>query len=253
MLSKDFIETAEGLMFAVVLSGYEHGKSLCFLRYIKQGSHWVKVDTNLANKLLKQQYPEYLHYSKKLDAHLHAVKVSHIVNHHQPRKRLQSLLQAKSLDAIETDLVYLVNLLKDKQVDLSHIGVTGSLLIGAQQKSSDIDLVFYNRATFHYCRNLLPQLIAENTLRHLDELAWQDSYDRRACDLNYSEYVWHERRKYNKALVNGRKFDLSFIVDSYEAIDYNYQKCGAITLQTRVVDDTYAFDYQLYLQLITWT
>lgn len=249
MLSKDFIETAEGLMFAVVLSGYEQGKSLCFLRYIKEGTRWVKIDTNLANKLLKQQYPEYLHYSKKLDAHLHAVDVSNIIKHHQPRKRLQSLLQAESLDAIETDLVYLVNLLKDKQVDLTQLGVTGSVLIGAQQNSSDLDLVFYDRATFQHCRNLLRQLITENTLQHLDEQAWQDSYDRRSCDLNYAEYVWHERRKYNKALVKGRKFDLSFIIESQEPSTNTYQKCGHITLQAIVIDDTYAFDYPAEFKL----
>ncbi len=249
MLSKDFIETAEGLMFAVVLSGYEQGKSLCFLRYIKEDARWLKVDTDQANNLLKQQYPDYLYYSAVLDAHIHAVDINSITKHHQPRGRLQTLLQTESLDAIETDLVYLANLLKEHHVDLKHVGVTGSVLIGAQQNSSDLDLVFYDRATFQHCRNLLRQLITENTLQHLDEQAWQDSYDRRSCDLNYAEYVWHERRKYNKALVKGRKFDLSFIIESQEPGANTYQKCGRITLQAIVVDDTYAFDYPAEFKL----
>ena len=243
LLSKDFIETREGLVFAVVMSGAEHNKILCFLRYVKEGGRWLKVDTAQANKLLKQHYPNYLHYSAVLDAHLHAVDVSKIHQHHQPRKRLQALLQADALDVIEADLLQLARLFTHYNVDLTQVGVTGSLLIGAQQHSSDIDLVFYDRTTFHACRAILKPLIAENKLQHLHEQDWQASYDRRACHLSYPDYVWHERRKYNKALVNGRKFDLS-LINEFDASEVNtYQKCGAITLQARVVDDALAYDY----------
>ena len=61
--------------------------------------------------------------------------------------------------------------------------------------------------------------------------------------MSYPDYVWHERRKYNKALINGRKFDLS-LINEFDASEVNtYQKCGAITLQARVVDDAQAYDY----------
>ena len=39
-LSKDFIETAEGLVFAVVDHRLEQGRVLCFLRYRKDGQGW---------------------------------------------------------------------------------------------------------------------------------------------------------------------------------------------------------------------
>ena len=68
-LAKDFIETAEGLVFAVVVQGDEQGKVLCFLRYIKDTVGWKKVDTQEANAFLKQYFPEYLYYSSILDAH----------------------------------------------------------------------------------------------------------------------------------------------------------------------------------------
>ena len=243
LLSKDFIETPEGLVFAVVMSGTEQNKILCFLRYVKEGNRWLKVDTLQANTLLKQHYPDYLHYSAVLDAHLHAVDISKIHKHHQPRKRLHAILQADSLDVIEADLLTLVRLLTHYNVDLTQVGVTGSLLIGAQKHSSDIDLVFYDRAIFHHCRSILRQLVAENKCQPLHEQDWQASYDRRACHLSYTDYVWHERRKYNKALINGRKFDLSFI-NEFDAPDETvYQKCGAIIVQARVVDDALAYDY----------
>ena len=92
--SKDFIETAEGLIFAVVDQGTEHGKVLCFLRYIKDNPGWKKVTTEPANAFLKQHHPDYLHYSPVLDAHLHAVSVDRIAKHHRPKQRLQQIMQS---------------------------------------------------------------------------------------------------------------------------------------------------------------
>ena len=56
-LSKDFIETAEGLIFAVVAQGTEQGKVLCFLRYVKDDDGWKKVSTEPANAFLAHYYP----------------------------------------------------------------------------------------------------------------------------------------------------------------------------------------------------
>jgi uncharacterized protein len=241
--SKDFIETAEGLIFAVVAQGTEHGKALCFLRYVKDNPGWKKVATEPANAFLKQHHPDYLHYSPILDAHLHAVAIERIINHHRPKQRLQQIMQTSPQDVIERDLFHLCNLLQQHSLDLTQIGITGSLLIGVQQQSSDIDLVCYGRAVFHQCRAITRELIAQEKLQELNDNDWQLSYQRRSCDLSFSDYVWHERRKTNKAVINGRKFDLNFIDELKRSEVTSYQKCGAIKLQCKVIDDTHAFDY----------
>jgi predicted nucleotidyltransferase len=241
--SKDFIETNEGLIFAVVAQGTEQGKALCFLRYVKAHAGWKKVTTELANAFLKQYHPDYLHYSSVLDAHLHAVSIDRIVKHHQPKQRLQQIMQANQPDAIERDLVKLCGLLQKQGLDLSQLGITGSILVGVQKHSSDIDLVCYGRAVFHQCRKINRELIEQGHLQDLNENDWQESYQRRSCELSFADYIWHERRKTNKALINGRKFDLNFIDESRSSNATNYKKCGAIKLQCSVTDDTHAFDY----------
>jgi uncharacterized protein len=241
--SKDFIETAEGLIFAVVAQVTEHGKALCFLRYVKDNPGWKKVATEPANAFLKQHHPGYLHYSPVLDAHLHAVAIERIVKHHQPKQRLQQIIKSNQQDAIEHDLFHLCDLLQQHGLDLSKIGITGSLLIGVQQQSSDIDLVCYGRAVFHQCRAITRELIAQEKLQELNDKDWQESYQRRSCELSFADYVWHERRKTNKAVINGRKFDLNFIDELKRSEVTSYQKCGAIKLQCKVIDDTHAFDY----------
>ncbi len=242
---KDFIETAEGLVFAVVMSSLEQNKALCFLRYVKSEQGWKKVATTQANAFLKQHRPHYLYYSPVLDAHLHGVPIDHINVHHQPRTRLRQLLQSKNQDLIESDTYQLCDLLQENGVDVVQLGITGSLLIGAQHPDSDIDLVCYQRQTFQHCRQMIHTLIKQGQLQSLTEADWRQSYGRRDCALSFADYVWHEQRKCNKAMINGRKFDLSFIDIGNHAPSKSetYQKCGFVKLQCTITDDSGAFDY----------
>lgn len=241
--AKDFIETAEGLIFAIVEQGTEQGKALGFLRYVKEHSGWQKVTTDHANAFLAQHHPDYLHYSPVLDARLHAVDVDRIVQHHRPKQRLQQIMQKKQKDAVEQDLFDLCLLFQQHGLDLTQTGITGSLLVGVQKQNSDIDLVCYGRTLFHQFRTTTRELIEKGLLQELNDEDWRQSYQRRSCALSFAEYVWHERRKTNKAVINGRKFDLNFIDELRPSGAKSYQKCGAITLQCKVIDDTYAFDY----------
>lgn len=240
--AKDFIQTKEGLVFAVIEQGIEAEKVLCFLRYRQIERQWHKLATEQANTLLKEKYPQYLFYSTKKSAHLHGVLVADIVAHHQPQLRLRKLLEKKTPDSVEQDLLTLIQLLLDQGIHLADLGVTGSLLIGAQNISSDIDLVIYDREQFHQLRQMVKRLIARGQLQSLDEPAWQEAYQRRSCDLSYLDYVWHEQRKYNKALINQRKFDLN-LIELPRDRSLSYQKQGKVVIQARVVDVQYAFDY----------
>ncbi len=243
-LAKDFIETSEGLIFAVVENGAEQGKVLCFLRYIYISKQWRKVDTAIANQLLSQQYPHYLYFSSTKQAHLHAVSIDKIIKHHQPRLRLKNLLNHQSTDNVEKDLVILCHLFEIQRFNLDDIGVTGSILISAQKKNSDIDLVFYSRNVFHSARRLIRQLIELSHCGELSDDDWKASYAKRACDLTYAEYLWHEKRKFNKALINQRKVDLSLVCPISQNNQLtHYKKVQAVTITVQVIDDSLAFDY----------
>jgi len=245
---KDFIETEQGLVFAVVEQGLEQGKVLCFLRYIKKAGTWLKLNTQQANDYLQEKYPEYLFYSMLKSASLHAVAIESIIQHHQPQQRLKALLTAENPDSIEQDCIKLVQLFVAEGLELELLGVTGSLLIGAQKSSSDIDIVVYGRKPFHLARTIVQNLLAQEKLFPLMESDWKSSYQRRDCDLSYDAYVWHEQRKYNKALINHRKFDLNLIELGAEDLRsenkiLSYEKQGAQVVQVQVVNAEYAFDY----------
>lgn len=243
-LAKDFIETREGLIFAVVENGLEQEKVLCFLRYHKLDGQWKKLETGAANNFLSLHYPHYLYYSSLKQAHLHAVCPQDIIQHHQPRKRLKSLLNDQATDSVINDLLLLCHLFKDKGLNLDLIGVTGSVLIAAQKQSSDIDLVFYCREIFHQARALIPQLINQGACSELDENAWKTAFNRRNCEITYADYLWHELRKKNKLLINQRKVDLSFVSSKVQTTGLScYKKLQATTLKVQVFDASLAFDY----------
>ncbi|WP_031435636.1 hypothetical protein [Methylomarinum vadi] len=240
---KDFIATAEGLVFAVVSDVVEDGKVLCFLRYVRSYRQWRKVHTAEANLLLQQAYPHYLCHSKKLDAKLHGVPVCNINEHFRPRHRLAQLMAQQPKDEVEDDCRRLCLLLQQQGVVLDDVGVTGSLLPAFHNPASDIDLVFYGRETFRQGRRAIKVLLRQGECQALSEQDWLESYRRRDCHLNLPEYVRHERRKFNKAMFNRRKVDLSMIVEKSHKPHGNMTKLGAVTIKARVIDDRLAFDY----------
>lgn len=247
-LAKDFIETPEGLAFAVVENGLELGRVLCFLRYVLTNGNWSKVNTEQANQLLQTHYPDFLYYSIERDTSLHAVSDNRIKSHHQPRVRLQELMGQEPVDAVHADLQVLLDLYQTKGIGLDNIGVTGSLLLGAHNTQSDIDLVVYNRQTFNQLRSITEQLIAADRLQVLSTNDWQSCYQRRSCEISLEDYIWHEQRKLNKAMINGRKFDLGLVTVNTEP-PRSYKKIGFKKCTATVTDDQRSFDYPAIFQI----
>jgi len=240
--AKDFIETAEGLRFAVLKNGTEASKVLVFLRYAYLNQSWKKLTTPAANALLQEFYPQYLHYSTQLSAHLHAVEITAIYQHYSAKTQGKVLFQQPTSDPVMHDLQQLGQLFVQQGLDLTTIGITGSILIGLQNANSDIDLVFYQRHEFQAARQAVQELMHLNKLSSLSAIDWQESFVRRGCELNLTEYIWHEQRKFNKALINGRKFDLS-LSEQGNSSAQQYQKLGFKQLLTQVIADEYSFDY----------
>ena len=241
--AKDFIQTRQDLLFAVVADGLEQGKVLCFLRYVCCNDQWQKVGTEEANALLKVHHPDFLYFSERLDAHLHAVSQSLITQHYQPKPVLNQLLRRESGDAVIKDLQALCGLLEANQLDLNHFGITGSILVGMQNHASDMDLVCYDRETFHQTRHIIQALIAKDQCQVLNQNDWLSTYQRRACDFALDDYIWHEQRKYNKAIFNQRKFDLSLLAPTENHHLRRFQKAGFVQIQADVIDDSWGFDY----------
>jgi predicted nucleotidyltransferase len=244
-LPRDFIETLEGLVFAVVDAQIEDGRVLCFLRYVPAGGKLRKVGTDDANAYLAAHASGYLFASRRLDARLHGVPVSAIRRHYQPRERVRELLREPPRDVtdeMEDKAVRLLQLFAAHGLELDQVGLTGSLLIGTQTPASDLDLVIYGREAFFEARRGVRRAIETGELDELDEAAWREAYERRGCELGFEAYLWHERRKFNKGLHAGTKFDITLIGEDLPTEIGPVRKLGLSVLQAEVTDARYAFD-----------
>ncbi len=240
---KDFIETAEGLIFAVVTEVLEEDRVLCFLRYRRTPKGYRKLSSAQADELLRNHHPDYLHYSRARDVTLHGVAHDKVAIHHRARDRLQTLLGKTPGDEIEARLQRLIALFSDQGLETGEMGVTGSLLIGAQNRQSDIDLTFYAEDSFSKAREIIKRLLARGLLQPLDARLWRDAYERRGCSLSYDEYLWHERRKYNKAAIDGTKFDISLLTPEHWQDLLRFRKQRRVSLEARIADASHGFAY----------
>lgn len=242
---KDFIETAEGLIFAVISYHPHQQKIGAFLRYVNTDGRWQKIDTESANRLLTRHYPQYLYHSGQFDAAFHAVSPSAVVAHHQPEQQLQQLLAHRPQDLLTAKMHKLVEILTATGVDSQQLGITGSILINQHGRDSDIDLVVYGRQQFHAVRQAVKQAVFAGHLQPLDAQLMQDNYRRRSSELDYESFAWHEQRKFNKALIDGSKFDIGMVClsNELEVEHRHFMKRGSQVTKARVIDDRYAFDF----------
>lgn len=243
ILPRDFVETESGLIFAVVLYGVEDNRVLCCLRYVRELNTLRKFNTDQGNQLLAERFPEYLYHSAQRDVLLHAVPLCDIAKHHQAQQRLIALWRTGPGDAIEAKALRVAGLLGADSQYGTPLGVTGSLLIGAQHDRSDLDLVYYDRASFLRGREQVRSFITEGIFQELDEAAWRETYERRGCSLTFQQYLWHERRKWNKFMADGTKVDISWVGTQPAWDQQRSHKLHRREITATVTGADEAFDY----------
>jgi predicted nucleotidyltransferase len=212
-MARDFLETDEGLYFAVVENGLEDGVVLSSLRYVTAGGRPRKLSPREAKAFLSARHPEYLFRSVRRDVELHGVPEPRVRRRHDPRVRAARVRESAA-DLLEARARLALSMLEEAGVPPTSVGLTGSLLIRAHSEHSDIDLVIYDRSAFERARDFVGSLPAE---AGMSDALWREAYRRRGCALSFSEYVRHESRKHNKLVVEGAKVDLGLVLARFSS------------------------------------
>jgi uncharacterized protein len=242
---KDFISIDDRLFFAVVSEYQEEDRALTYLRYIKDGNEMQKLDTQQANKLISESYPELLFHSHYADIELHGISLASIKQIYRPDQTVVRLMDMESPDAKQQDAIKIIKLLLEAGIQLDYIGVTGSLMLDTHNEQSDIDMIIYGRERFFKVRQAIQKYLKSGELESLNEFMWQDAWQRRDCTLSFDEYQSHELRKFNKCISGTSKVDISMIPETYERFQENgpYKKMGQDKILAVVTEDTYAYDF----------
>lgn len=233
---RDFVETVDGWIFAV--ADYAHQEGLrCLLRYVPdsqgtreaRGIKYRKLDFDEAFAFLKKERPDYVR-------DLHVVPEEDVIRIYSPIIELLRVAKA------DFRVKKISTLLAGGGVPEECIGITGSMLIGLQGPSSDIDLVVYGKSWWK-AREVLAKAKAEGSIQELDETMWRRIYTKRKPEIGFDEFVLHEMRKGNRGMIGGTYFDLLFTRDwSQISPTLPGEVIGRRKIVAEVLDAEFSFD-----------
>ncbi|MCL7411049.1 MAG: nucleotidyltransferase domain-containing protein [Methanosarcinaceae archaeon] len=237
---RDFIITKDDWIFAVADYFHPDGIRSTF-RYVPDengereldGIHYKKYDFDVAFEFMRENRPEWVQ-------DVHVVPESEIKHILHPTDCIPRL--------IETDhrVAAIVKTLQDAGIPLSKMGVTGSLLPGLQNETSDIDFVVYGKDWF-IARDAIAAAKSNSNsgiIEDIDDAMWQRIYAKRIPEISFDEFILHEKRKGNRGMVDGTYFDLLFVRD-WDQIKEPIQRgkdIGTLKIEATVTNSDFAFD-----------
>jgi hypothetical protein len=245
-LEGDYIETYEGLFFAVKGNFHPRNIVISILRYIpdesgnriKRGIRYKRVyDLEKTSEYLKKNYPKYLNYIEELDLNLQSVPIKNIKKLYCPREKIKDIIDLK--DEPARTLSKFVNaIIKESQVPLLSFGVSGSLLIDLHKPESDIDLNVYGKDEGFRVYNALRKLRDKdswissydvNTVREVNKSRWGDT------GIDLDTFLDIEIKKVLHGIIDDRDYFVRLL--NLEPIDHMSKPIGTITIRRTIKDD----------------
>jgi predicted nucleotidyltransferase len=252
-----YIETQEGLFFAV--KGFVHppDRVVGVLRYVPDAEQGERIKGGEAyrrlyhfpeqEQLLQSTFPEYLQYDPVFQVRLQSVPRSCVHRVYDPRVRAVELSETQQFEPVLAEAADFISVLKLRaDVPISAIGISGSILIGMQRATSDLDIsVFGMQSCWKVYRALASLLESESVsdLRHLDESGIVELYAQRAPDtqMEFGAFAELERKKVCQGSFKNRPYFIRFLKEPCEMDeeygDIRYCPIGRATIEARVDDD----------------
>ena len=236
---RDFFETKQGWIFAVADYNHPHGlRSL--LRYVPDskgereadGRHYRKMDFDDSFDFLRRERPDWV-------KDLHVVPEEDVQRLYRPSEGLKRVAER------DQRVKKIASVLARNGVPWTEMGITGSMLMGLQGPTSDIDFVVYG-PWWWKARETLAKAKALGEVQELDEATWRKIYSKRRPEIGFDEFVLHEKRKGNRGMISGTYFDLLF-TRSWSEIGVarpagSRQVLGRRKIKARVTNADFSFD-----------
>ncbi|MBN1133703.1 MAG: nucleotidyltransferase domain-containing protein [Methanosarcinaceae archaeon] len=235
---RDFLITKDDWIFAV--ADYFHPQGIrSTLRYVPDeygerecnGIRYRKYDFDDAFDFMRIKRPQW-------------VQDVHVVPENQVKQILHPPDSIPELFRKDHRIAAIVGLLQGAGIPVSHMGVTGSLLAGLQNETSDIDFVVYGSAWFDARDAVSVAKSKSSIVEDISEEMWQRIYNKRIPEISFDEFILHEQRKGNRGMLEGTYFDLLFVRD-WEQINEPMMRgedIGTAKIEATVTNADFAFD-----------
>ncbi len=202
-------------------------------------------------KLLEEKSPHYLRRDPYLGMVVPSVPLAEIARVYRPRdglsRQLQKLESTDKPSMLASKAVDLVRLLSsESNVDLECFGITGSLLLGLEQPSSDIDINIYGYEGCWRVYNTLSTLRRRGKLQPLTYKMLEKIYRARMAHkhVDFNRFSLSESKKIFQGSYGGIEYFIKFILEPSEYRwrygMVKFKKIGEATIECVVTDDSYS-------------
>jgi predicted nucleotidyltransferase len=237
----------DGLIFDVKGLIHPSDRVIAFVRYIpnrngnriRDGVRYqrmYRLEQRFA--FLRQHYPHYLRHDPVFGVELIEVPVNRIVRHYHPISKLNSLCANSSRTRLQQKAVdFATFIVNSANIPRKKIGVSGSLLVELASSSSDIDLIVYGVENAYRVNDTLKEHLKIGTVLRPYDLKTLKMLHHDRCQANgvsFSDYVFHEQRKFFQGVIDGTDFFVRYIRDWGECDqaygENTYASLGRVTM-----------------------
>ena len=248
----DFVESLEGLIFDVKGLIHPPDRVIAYLRYypdedgdrVRAGVRYRKVyPLGERRNLLRERWPLYLYHDKVFHRELQGVPIHRIARIYRPRERVEALREKGELDTLEEAALSLIDTLREATgLPYRCFGVSGSILVGLQTPTSDIDPIIYGeKASFKVYEALKDLLAKGGELQPYGEEGLRSLYRARAMEesLDYETFKRLERRKVLEGLYKGYDYYIRCVKEEVKERygDKEYFPLGECRVEATITDD----------------
>jgi predicted nucleotidyltransferase len=242
---RDFLITKDDWLFSV--SDYFCNDGIrSILRYVPDengerelnGKRYRKYDFGPAFEFMRKYRPEWVQ-------DVHVVPESEVKTVFSPHNIIPKLINSDSR------VREIVKVLDMSGIHRTSMGVTGSMLLGLQNESSDIDFVVYGPLWFRARDIITAATKQEGSIEELDEEMWQRIYRKRIPDISFDEFMLHESRKGNRGMIEGTYFDLLFVREWNQINEplLRGKDTVKMKIEAEVTNADFAFDSPAYYKI----
>lgn len=248
------VETCDGLIFTVKGLVHPPRRTIAYLRYVpddvgdrrRDGRGYRRV-YRFADQLAELRARElpYLTHDPAFGVRLQTVPDADVCRVHDPRARLRELAVREPDGELEQAAVAFCDLLEQAAaVEVSALGITGSLLFGLQNDASDLDIVVYGGDACRAVHGALGRLFDDDgsQVQRPDRvgLAAIAAGHREDTPISDADFQRLQARKVNEGRFRGRTWFVRFVRRPDEVRDRygdpRYEPLGAATIRGRIDD-----------------
>lgn len=241
LLEGDYVETGEGIIFAVKGHQYFSDRVVAIPRYLrtKDGVQMLRHISD-SYSTLRRLFPEYIMFERQIMQTVCTVPLSRISKIHSAREGML-LIDSRSDPLSKLTKEFAKTIVKDAGIPEENLGVSGSVLLNLHKSGSDIDLVIYGVETsmeaYQALRNMRARggtsAVAAEEITHVTE---------RRTDTMVSEHHWrsHESRKLLTGSYRGFHYTMKLVKKQHE-VSYTFSHVlrvlGQVTITGKVASD----------------